>query len=642
MIKGFQIDVARQIERPELLLESIRHLGRCGYNLCMLYLEDAYDYPEHRTIGRKHAYSAGFMQKIYKVCQGTKMELVPVIPSLGHCAYITSKPGYEKYDEGFEFGTNYGTLIAGHEETYKLMTGLFKDWCNHIPGKYIHVGLDESPHMGLSHIHKNDAEKLDALALFVNHCQRLNTIVKDLGRKMIMWGDMFYYFPEAIGRLDRDIIVADWYYYSFNNTPRIEAFNFSEINLSGDLKKAGFEVWGIPSVWPNYPFPDIFDRLANLRSWQCYGEKCKIDGIVNTDWENSLGFFSISELLYATFERMCQNYDEKLLPQALTETVENMTGVKPNDEFVQDLLNLGIYQLAGHADRILMTGSVMTMVSTAQPRIEEFRQKAEKLREMFIGIDVMIEKCRLAEGRILLKSVSLCHRTLFTVWNSCWIISDVYSSLIENKEIFIRAGARLDSLAKEIFSLNRDYSDFWGRVRFDDDKQKSISPWAVCTMNELHALAEIFNSQLTLRKNPMFMRPLLELELECAHPALPILDIEVHWAGGTIQKSRQIMIKFESAYAVPDKYWRQYASIPLEKNQLPETIVFISAHYGQIGIRRVKITWQGVGYEYAVHNTDGRKLIYSSDALLLGPVGATSFDSTHRPDSDKACYRLIC
>ncbi|MDO9542931.1 MAG: hypothetical protein Q7J98_11510 [Kiritimatiellia bacterium] len=45
MIRGFLIDLARQIERPEFLLESIRRLGTCGYNLCMLYLEDAYDYP---------------------------------------------------------------------------------------------------------------------------------------------------------------------------------------------------------------------------------------------------------------------------------------------------------------------------------------------------------------------------------------------------------------------------------------------------------------------------------------------------------------------------------------------------------------------------------------------------------------------
>lgn len=630
--------MARQLERPELLLSSINRLSAYGYNLCMLYLEDAYVYPNHETLGRPHAYGPDFMREVSTVCLKEGIELVPIIPALGHCSYITSKLGYEKYDEGFEYGEQYGTLVAGKEATYELMSELFKSWSDHFPGKYIHAGLDESPYMGLSYIRKYGKDNFDATAMFINHCNRLNAIVKNLGRRMVMWGDMFYYFPMAIDQLDQDIIVAEWYYYRFQNKPRVEAFNFAEIDLSGDLKKAGFEVWGIPSVWPNRPFPDIADRLGNLRSWQRYGRECGIDGIVNTDWENSMGFFSISELLFAVFGQMWPKFDEKLLPDALAKILKKMTGLKPDEEFILDLLALGCFHLTGHTNRALTAGSVMAMVSTAPSRITEFRQKTEKLREMFKGIAGMIKKCRLPEGENLLQSIRFCHQTLLTVWQTCLVMSDIYSGLRENRESLTEAGIRLNRMAEEIFSLNRDYRSFWMTVRFGDDDQKSISPWAIRTAKEIQDFVEKFNAGLPLSEHPMFMQPLLEMELECFHPALPVLDIEINWSDGETQTERKVMINFETGYAVPDKYWLQYESIPLGKNQLPETITFSSAHYGQVGIRQAKITWRGTEYKYVVYKTRGKNIVHSSEVLLLGPIGVSPQCSTHRMDCDKAYY----
>ena len=107
------------------------------------------------------------------------------------------------------------------------------------------------------------------------------------------------------------------------------------------------------------------------------------------------------------------------------------------------------------------------------------------------------------------------------------------------------------------------------------------------------------------------------------------------------QAAGVFMIKFESAYAVPDKRWRQYASIPLEKQQLPDEIVFTSAHYGQIGVRRVSVMWKRKRHRYAVYKKEGANIATVDQALLIGPVAATPADPTHRLDCDKACYREI-
>jgi len=640
MIKGFQIDLARQIERPEFLLDSIRRLGQYDYNLCMLYLESAYAFPGLPGIGRKHAYSPEFMRQIHAVCRETGMELVPVFPALGHCGYITRNAGYEKYDEGYGIGECYGTLVAGRDDVYALLTTLFADWCSYLPGKYIHVGLDESLHMGLSFIREQGQANFHAADMFAAHCNRLCAILARQERRMIMWGDMLYYFPEAIDQLNREIIVADWYYYGFDRTPRVEAFNFSEIDLSGDLKHAGFQVWGVPSSW-QYPFPDVTDRLANLRSWQRYGAERGIDGIVNTDWENSFGVFSTSELLFATFARMAPPYDETLLQQAIADTIEEMTGTAPGDDFIQDVLQLGKSHLIAHANRIIMTRPVLGMVNTAPARTEEFRQKAEALQGIFPNLTTLIASCQRPEGRDLLTALSICQRMLSAFWRSCTVMSEMYSGLLTGRIETSTASAALLELAATLEDCERAYSAYWARVRYADDPRKFFHRWAGTAAAELRRYAEQLLWERPLLEHPLFTCPLLEIEMECAHPALPVLEIEVHWHDGAIQKTSEIMIRFESAYAVPDKIWRQYAAIPLEQSTLPAEIVFSSNYYGQIGLRQVKVCWKGEIYHYAVSKTEGVNISVTADALLIGPIAETVADPTHRITGDKAYYQRI-
>ena len=59
-------------------------------------------------------------------------------------------------------------------------------------------------------------------------------------------------FPAAIDLLDRDIIVCDWYYYTFEKTPRVEAFNFAPVD---HLPWTGYDCYLIDD------YGDIFDGI---------------------------------------------------------------------------------------------------------------------------------------------------------------------------------------------------------------------------------------------------------------------------------------------------------------------------------------------------------------------------------------------
>lgn len=628
MIFGFQIDLARRLERPDALVEKLRTMGECGYNLCMLYLEDAFIYKTHPGISRRNSLAVEDMSKIYEACREAGMEVVPVIPALGHCGYITDKKGYEVYDEGFGADKKMGTLRYGEEKTYKLLTELFQDWCDNFPGTYLHVGLDESPSMGQTFIRKHGIDKFNAAEAFAEHCGKLNSIVKALGRKMVMWGDMLYHFPAAADLMEKDIIVADWYYYSFDRSPKVEAFNFADIDLSGNLKEKGFEVWGIPSVWPNMPIGDIKDRLENLKAWLRYGGERNIDGIVNTDWENSFGFYSISDLLFRTFGEMYKSDFSVSLEDALKGAVEKIAGCRVSDSFVNDLLALGKFHICGHGNRTALRRSLLSRISTQKARLDEYRSKTEQLENMFGNIDELLN---VASDTELLKAIKLSHLMLLLFWKTGNDLSSVYSLSQGSPD-------KLESLKKMHREFLAEYMELWHALRFEDDAIP-VRDWSLNIINELEQLIGELKSA-SFQESGMATVPRLELELECRRPALPVLNIAIKYSDGELQSDGAIMIKFESEYAVTDKTWRQHPVIPLDRKEMPEKIEFISRYYGQVGIVNAWIIHRGKRFELACAGTQGENINERDGILWLGPVCAAASDPTQRINQDSAVYRI--
>jgi hypothetical protein len=602
-------------------------MDKYGYNVCMLYLEDAFLYERHPGVSRNHAYSKEFMREIQDLCASQKMELIPVIPSLGHCAYITSKPGYERYDEGRGTEKLCSTVSPSFPETYELLEELYEDWCSHIPGEYLHVGLDESPAMGQYFIRQNGLAKFDAEDMFAAHCNKLNGILKKLGRKMLMWGDMFYHFPDAAKKLDKDIIVVDWYYYSFPKTPKVEVFNFSEVDSVKNLKENNLETWGCPSIWPNYPFSDIQDRFENLRSWLRYGKPRKLDGIVNTDWENSLGFMNISTLLFSAFGKLLLEHDvEKISEPELKKALAELLEISPESSTLSDMLALKEFSLTGHANRKVIQQPPLSMISTEAERKAEYERKSKALEKMFSDLNDEIKQAARPQTQETLKAIELCYRQMLLYWKTGQVFSEFYETQSSSEE--------LSKLADELDLFADDYFSFWEKARFPDELIKSRD-WAKSTAS---TILEWLDKPLNKSSHPIFAESRLEMEVECRHPALPVLKAECFFKDGSNTTGGVTMINFESAYAVQNKIWRQYPVIPLEQGSLPEKIVFTVSHYGQIYLNKVKVLLNGKEYFYQAGETKGSFAKIENRQAVIGPVCANREDPTIRPEADQIVF----
>jgi hypothetical protein len=290
LIKAFQWDLARQVERLDFLKKLLPRYREWGYQELYLHLEDAVHYPSLPGIGRKDAYRYEELGEMVLTAAKNDIRVVPIVNLLGHTQYLIKHPDLRDLNElRDERGTPlpHGQLCPLHPRMLDVAAKLLRDMAPYCTAGKVHVGLDESFHLGKCPRCREEVSRFGLGKHFANHVNRLHGLVTGLNLQMGIWADMLYFVPEAIPQLPAGIIAYDWYYYPFNRTPRVEFFNFAERDLHPALWKSGIRYYGCPmnGAFRHEPLPVFGDRLANIRSWWQRCQSVKADGMLITSWE---------------------------------------------------------------------------------------------------------------------------------------------------------------------------------------------------------------------------------------------------------------------------------------------------------------------------------------------------------------------
>jgi hypothetical protein len=290
MIRAFQWDLARQVERLDVLLKLLPRYADWGYQELYLHLEDAVEYPSLPAVARRDAYSYRQFAKLVDTATRAGIRVVPIVNLLGHTQYLVKTPELRDLNElrapdGSPL--ERGQLCPLHPRTLEIAEALLRDMAPFCTAGKVHVGLDESFHIGKCPYCREEIVRQGLAQHFVGHVGRLHAITRFLGLRMGIWADMLNFIPEAIPLLPASIIAYDWYYYPFRRHPRVELFNFAESDLATPLRARGIEYWGCPmnGAFRYEPLPIYSDRLANLRSWWQRCQKTKAGGFLVTSWE---------------------------------------------------------------------------------------------------------------------------------------------------------------------------------------------------------------------------------------------------------------------------------------------------------------------------------------------------------------------
>jgi len=130
MIRAFQWDLARQVERFDWLLTQLPRYADWGYQELYLHLEDAIEYPSLPGVARADAYTRSQFARLVEAAGKAGIAVVPIVNLLGHTQYLVKVPSLRDLNE--VRGPDGGPLERGqicplHPRTLEVAELLIRD-----------------------------------------------------------------------------------------------------------------------------------------------------------------------------------------------------------------------------------------------------------------------------------------------------------------------------------------------------------------------------------------------------------------------------------------------------------------------------------------------------------------------------------
>ena len=303
-IRGFQWDLARQVEKIGWLKAQLPRYAAWGYQELYLHLEDAVEFPSLPGVARRDAYSRGEFGSLVEAAQSAGIKVVPIVNLLGHTQYLIKDPSLRELNELVDREgrpLEQGQIRPLHPRTPEVVEKLLRDIAPFCTAGKVHVGLDESYHLGRHPLSRAEIAEVGMAGHFARHVGRVHGIAAGMGLRIGIWADMLALLPEAIPLLPRDIIAYDWYYHPFERFPRVELRNFAEVDLAPALRARGIEYWGCPmsGAFRHEPLPICRERITNIADWWRRCKRTKAAGMLVTSWESGRLAAEIPEMIDA-------------------------------------------------------------------------------------------------------------------------------------------------------------------------------------------------------------------------------------------------------------------------------------------------------------------------------------------------------
>ncbi|MBE6380757.1 MAG: hypothetical protein E7047_07495 [Lentisphaerae bacterium] len=348
-IRWAQLDVARQMESIEFIEKFIVLLSECGYNGILLYLEDRIKTASYQLPEANEVYTVDEIKHIVSFAGEYGMEVVPCVATLGHAERFLRHKELEYMAElqgdmiGRFGGKNKLTFCITNPDFYDFIGTYLKEVAELFPSQWFHVGLDEFWDFNMCERCKKAMPTLmDEQKMFIKHINKIRDIMSQCGKRIMMWSDMFEFYPDVFQEVPRDVVMVDWQYLRDIRNYQGHLLDVDNENRLAVNAANGFETIAAPA-----------DRLwSNSRSYFEYanGKPGVIGGLL-TSWEKSdtflyrtlpnfvAGGFQMNGMsIDAAFDAMCQKLfgtDDLIFKSALKIALDNgllrhFDGVKEN------------------------------------------------------------------------------------------------------------------------------------------------------------------------------------------------------------------------------------------------------------------------------------------------------------------------
>lgn len=377
--RGVSDDISRgPVPTVDYIKRQLRTFAALKLNMHSFYMEQTFASAANPLIGPAGgSLTPDEIRELVAYARRYHIELVPEQQTFGH---LHKALKLEKYNELAE--TPYGDVLSPQQEgSYKLIADWYRELNELFPGKFFHIGADETFELGEGQ--SREAAKARGVgAVYFEHLNRVREVLKPYDRRLMFWGDIALNHPDLIGSVPKDMIVMNWDYAARDDyMPRIKPF-----------KDAGLEQFVCPGVhnW-NQIFPNLDASAKNIANFVRDGQASGALGMMNTSWDDDgeslfeMTWYGIALGAAASWQNtpiIRSDFDDKFdwaffrndgdeFIDALTAlgSVNTLLGTGPTDElFWRDPFNSGFQKQA----------------RTLASQIRELRQSVEGADELLL------------------------------------------------------------------------------------------------------------------------------------------------------------------------------------------------------------------------------------------------------------------
>jgi hexosaminidase len=267
-------DISRgPVPTVEYVKRQIRTEAMFKLNMHSFYMEHVFQSASHPLIAPEGGSLApDEIRELVAYARRYHVELVPEQQTFGHMHKALE---LEEYNDLAEVA--HGDVLSPQQQgTYELVADLYKELDQLFPGKFFHIGEDETFELGQG----QSREQVKARGLgpvYFDHLKRIHELLKPYNRRLMFWGDIALNHPDLLPGVPHDMIAMNWDY----------AARQSYEARIGLFKKAGLDQFVCPGVWSwSQIFPNEDSASTNIVNFVRDGQKAGVLGMMNTEWDD--------------------------------------------------------------------------------------------------------------------------------------------------------------------------------------------------------------------------------------------------------------------------------------------------------------------------------------------------------------------
>lgn len=271
--RGWMDDISRgPIVNMDFLKRMIVIMSEYKMNFFNLYTEHVFKLPEYPDIAPTDGLAASQVHELEEFAKQYHIEIFGNQQCLAHAEKTLRIPYY------LDMADTKANWNPGTEQTYKFLKYQLETVAHAYSSPFFNINCDETEALGTGKAAHYVDSAGGAAQVYADHIRRVYDILKPLGKRVMMWGDIAAKDSAITAQLPQDMLMLVWSYApSDSYADMMKPFVRRNLDF---MVAPGMSMWG--SVFPSYETYTM--NIANLvRDGFQHGAL----GMMNTAWDDS-------------------------------------------------------------------------------------------------------------------------------------------------------------------------------------------------------------------------------------------------------------------------------------------------------------------------------------------------------------------